>query len=101
MKPIIKDDKYYRAKERLSLIKKFYVSLSMFILFAIFLAWLNYYIDGWRHPWFLWAVGGWGLGLIFQGAKAFNWNPILGKNWEARKMKEFMEENENEPTVKF
>ncbi|GEQ85906.1 histidine kinase [Patiriisocius marinistellae] len=101
METFRKDDKYYRAKERLTLIKKFYMSLTFFIIFAIFIASLNYYVDQWRHPWFLWAVGGWGLGLFFQGAKAFKWNPIMGKNWEARKMKEFMEENDNEPTVKF
>lgn len=101
MEPFKKDDNYYSAKERVSLIKKFYMSLSFFIVFTVLLASLNYYVDQWRYPWFLWAIGGWGIGLLFQGAKAFDWNPFLGKNWEARKLKEFMGEEDNEPTVKF
>ena len=38
--------------------------------------------------WFLWAAFGWGIGLIFQAAKAFNWAPFMNKNWEEKKIKE-------------
>ena len=37
------------------------------------------------------AAFGWGLGLIFQAAKAFDWNPFISKDWEERKIKEYME----------
>lgn len=90
-----KDNKYYEAKEKVSNIKKFYTSLFGYIVFIGFLAGLNYYVNELRHPWFLWAAFGWGIGLCFQAAKTFQWNPFFGKNWEERKMKEYMEEEED------
>ena len=98
-----KDNKYYRAKERVAEIKKFYSSLMMFIIFIAFLAGINYYTNEFRYPWFLWAAFGWGIGIVFQAAKAFDWNPFVSRGWEERKMREFMkdeEENEND-TWKF
>ncbi|MEI7510523.1 MAG: 2TM domain-containing protein [Flavobacterium sp.] len=35
---------------------------------------------------------GWGVGVLFDGMKVFNYSPFLSKDWEARKMKEFMEQ---------
>jgi hypothetical protein len=90
-----KENKYLRAKERVEGIKKFYTSLIMFVVFISFLAALNYYTNEWRYMWFLWAAFGWGIGLFFQAVKAFRWNPFLGKNWEERKMKEFMDDENN------
>lgn len=87
-------NKYLRAKERVEHIKKFYTSAMMFVIFIGFLAALNYYTNQWRYMWFLWAAFGWGIGLFFQAAKAFDWNPLLGRNWEERKLKEFMEKDE-------
>jgi hypothetical protein len=92
MKTENKDSQYFRAKERVAEIKKFYSSIFFYVIFIGFLAGLNYYTNEWRYPWFLWAAFGWGIGLAFQAAKAFGWNPILGKDWEERKIKEFMEE---------
>ena len=89
-----RDSKYLRAKERMEHIKKFYTSLFFYIIFIAFLAGLNYYTNEWRYPWFLWAALGWGIGIIFQAAKAFKWSSLLGKDWEQRKMKQFMEEDE-------
>jgi len=34
---------------------------------------------------------GWGMGLLFHYMDAFNHNPILGRNWEQRKIKKYME----------
>ncbi len=92
MEPIRKDDAYYKAKDRVKEMKKFYTSLMSYVVFISLLGGLNYYINEWRHPWFLWAAFGWGIGLIFQAAKAFDWNPFFGKDWEERKMKELMDE---------
>lgn len=92
MEPIRKDDAYYKAKDRVIEIKKFYTGLMSYVVFISLLAGLNYYINEFRHPWFLWAAFGWGIGLLFQAAKAFNWNPFFGKDWEDRKMKELMDD---------
>lgn len=100
-----KDDKYYRAKKRVAQIKTFYMSLASYIIFIGFLATLNYYTNEWRNLWFLWAAFGWGIGLFFQAAKAFDFMSLLGKDWEAKKMKEFMEEEDknknDEPKIRF
>ena len=97
-----KDNKYYRAQERVREMKKFYTGLMAYVIFIGFLAGVNYYTTGWSYPWFLWAAFGWGIGLVFQAAKAFDWNPFVSKGWEERKLKEFMEEEDkNEETWKF
>lgn len=89
-----KDNKYFRAKQRVAEMKKFYSSLMFYVIFISGLAGLNYYTDQWRYPWFLWAAFGWGIGLLFQAAKAFGWPSFFGKGWEERKMKQFMEEEQ-------
>ncbi len=88
------DHKYLKAKKRVEDIKKFYTNVMMYILFICALAGLNYYVNGLRNPWFLWAAFGWGIGIFFQAIKVFNWTPFMGRDWEERKMKKFMEEEE-------
>lgn len=89
-----RENRYLRAKERVAEMKKFYTSLVFYIVFMVFLGWLNYYTNQWRYMWFLWAAFGWGIGLVFQAAKAFNWAPFMNKNWEEKKIKEFMDKEE-------
>ncbi len=90
-----KENKYLRAKERVAEMKKFYSSLLFYIIFIGFLAALNYYTNNWSYMWFLWAAFGWGIGLIFQAIKAFNWTPFMNRNWEERKIREFMEKEDD------
>ncbi|MGB0949701.1 MAG: 2TM domain-containing protein [Marinirhabdus sp.] len=89
-----RENKYLRAKERVQNVKKFYTSLTSYVIIISLLAGLNYYINEFRYAWFLWAAFGWGIGLVFQAAKAFGWSPFMNKDWEARKLKQFMEEEE-------
>ncbi|MCH9660184.1 MAG: 2TM domain-containing protein [Bacteroidetes bacterium] len=93
-----KENKYLRAKEQVAEIKKFYTSLLFYIVFICFLGGLNYYTNEWRYMWFLWAAFGWGIGLVFQAAKAYKWTPFMNKNWEERKIKELMDEEEQNTT---
>jgi hypothetical protein len=37
---------------------------------------------------------GWGIGVFFHGLKVFNYMPFFGKDWEEKKIKEFMEKEE-------
>ena len=94
-----RENRYLRAKERVEEVKKFYTSLIYYVVFMIFLGALNYYTNQWRYMWFLWAAFGWGIGLVFQAIKAFRWNAVMGKGWEERKRKEFMEEEEQKEQV--
>ncbi|MAP55016.1 2TM domain-containing protein [Altibacter sp.] len=93
MNDLEKQNKYIRAKERVADIKKFYTSLLFYILFIGFLAALNYYTNELRYPWFLWAALGWGIGIVIQAFKAFRWMPYMNKEWEERKIKEYMEKD--------
>lgn len=88
------DNNYLKAKKRVGEIKSFYSSLIAYILFILFLAGLNYYTNEWRNPWFLWAAFGWGIGLLFQGMKAFRGFSLFGRDWEEKKIKKFMEQEE-------
>ncbi|MGO3184049.1 MAG: 2TM domain-containing protein [Aequorivita sp.] len=89
------DQKYIKAKKKVEDMKKFYSNVMMYVFFICALAGLNYYVNELRNPWFLWAAFGWGIGIFFQAIKVFSWTPFMGKNWEEKKMKQFMEEEEN------
>ena len=85
-----------RAKERVEVLKKFYSNLTAYILVMCLLAGINYWANEWRYMWFLWAAFGWGLGILFHAFKVYGINPLLGKDWEERKIQEFMEEDERQ-----
>ncbi len=90
------ENRYLKAKERVDEIRGFYGNLTAYVIVITGLAILNYYVNGWSYMWFLWAAFGWGIGLVFHAINAFRWNPFFGKDWEERKIKEFMDkENEN------
>lgn len=90
-----KENRYLKAKQQVKEIKKFYTSLVSYIVFIGLLAGINYYTNEFRYAWFLWAAFGWGIGLIFQAVRAFDWNPFVSRDWEERKIKEFMEKEEH------
>lgn len=89
-----KESKYIRAKEKVEELKKFYANLWSYIMVISALALINYLTNGFGYMWFLWAAFGWGIGLLFHAVRTFNLNPFFGKNWEERKIRELMEENE-------
>ena len=94
MNEIEKENKYLRAKHKVAGIKKFYTSLLTYVVFISLLAALNYYTDGWSNPWFLWAAFGWGIAIVIQAFKAFEWLPFMGRNWEEKKLKEYMDKDD-------
>ena len=95
MEDFSRENKYIRAKERVEELKKFYGNLTAYVIVISGLAALNYWVDGWRYMWFLWAAFGWGIGLFFHAIRTFNLNPFFGKDWEERKIKEFMKEEDD------
>ena len=69
-------------------IRGFYGNLFSYLIVIPFLAWLN-----WRttdFPWALFPAVGWGFGLVMNGLDAFGYNPVLGRNWEERKIRELI-----------
>ncbi len=89
-----KELKYLRAKERLDEVRKFYTKLVRSLLLIVFLAGVNYFLNEWRYMWFLWAAFGIGIGLVSNAIKVFGVNPFFGRDWEDRKIREFMEKDE-------
>jgi len=87
--------KYYRAQERVTEIKNFYGKVLSAIFTIIIIAAINYYLNEWRHAWFLWVVLGLGISLFLKALKIFNFNPFMSRGWEERKLQEFMNEEEN------
>lgn len=87
----LEDKRYQKAKERVEAIKKFYANLLAYCIVIPFLALLNYNTTSF--PWILFPVCGWGFGLFMHGMEAFGYNPILGKNWEERKIRDYMKDD--------
>ncbi|WP_405376606.1 2TM domain-containing protein [Nonlabens sp. Asnod3-A02] len=84
-------ERYTRAKARVEEIKAFYSHLTVYIIVNIGIAGLNYYHDGWEETWFLYPLGGWGIGVVGHAIGTFGSNPFTSKNWEERKIQELMD----------
>ncbi|APY01470.1 2TM domain-containing protein [Lacinutrix venerupis] len=87
-----------RAKKRVKRIKGFYTHLLIYIVINTVIVFIN--IDNLKpgQSYFQWynfiTLTIWGIPLIIHGLTVFLPNFILGTNWEERKIKEIME-NEN------
>ncbi len=86
------EQKYRRAKKRVEEIRGFYGNLTAYIAFNIFFLVINLMTSP-EQLWFFWPMLGWGIGVFFHGMKVFNYSPF-GKEWEERKVREFMEQEE-------
>lgn len=84
------DDKYYLAKKKVESIKGFYGNLISYVIVNCFLVVINLMTSP-QYLWFFWPLLWWGVGVIFHGLKVFEVFPVFGKDWEERKIKEFME----------
>ena len=93
-----KEEKYIRARERVTALKRFYGKLVSYIIFMIFFAAINYYTNEWNNMWFLWIAFFWGIGMVVEAGKVFGFSLLFGKHWESKKIKELMEDEEPEST---
>ncbi|MEL6918772.1 MAG: 2TM domain-containing protein, partial [Bacteroidota bacterium] len=87
----IDDKRYEKAKEKVEAIKGFYGNLTAYCIVIPFLAYLNYTTTSF--PWIVFPVLGWGFGLLMHGMEAFGYNPFLGKSWEEKKIRKYMEDD--------
>lgn len=91
--PIAKEMKYDRAKERVKKMKEFYSNFISYCIIIPFLVFINYWTTSFAFPWVIFPIFGWGLGVLFHYAEAFDRHIFLGKNWEKRKIRQFMNES--------
>lgn len=95
-----KEERYFKARKKVEEIKGFYGNLISFTVVNIGLFALNMFTSP-KHLWFYWPLLWWGIGVIFHGLKVFNIMPFFGKDWEQKKIKEFMDkENESKSNRK-
>jgi hypothetical protein len=86
-----RDENYLRAKKRVENLKAFYIHLTVYILVNLMLFFINISSDS-SKLWFLYPLGGWGIGIVIHGLTTFPFG-IFGKEWEERKIKEYMEKD--------
>jgi hypothetical protein len=88
-------EKYQAAKKRVKQIKGFYANVVCYIIFISFFIFINLKYTP-EHIWFYWPMCGWGIGLLFHAFGVFKIVPFFGDDWEERKIKEFMKEEEKQ-----
>ena len=84
--------RYERAKERVDQLKSFYSNLLAYCIVIPFLVYLNYRSTSF--PWAIFPAVGWGIGLIGHWMAVYGRNPFFGRDWENRKIREFMNSEE-------
>ena len=88
------NDQYLRARNHVDELKSYYYSLLSYCLVIPFLIFVNYKTF-WGVQWFWFPMFGWGIGICIQAYRVFVRNGIFGRNWEKRKMEEFMRNDQN------
>ena len=84
-------ERYERARARVGALKGFYIHTTVFVLVNLALFVINVMVGGgW---WFYWPLLGWGIGLGVHalGVFGFGGGGPLGRDWEERKIREFMD----------
>lgn len=84
------ETKLKEAKERVEKLKGFYCHLTIYLIFIPIFITLNY-MGGSNFPWAIFPIVGWGFGVAGHASETFDWNPFFSKQWEQRKIKEYMD----------
>lgn len=87
-------ERYQKAKKQVQEVKGFYSHLASYIVVMIVIVYINLKYTP-EILWFIWSMLGWGIGLFFHAMKVFNFFPFFNKDWESRKIKQFMEEEKD------
>lgn len=95
----IEQEKYERATKKVKRLKGFYTHLLAYIVVNIMIIILNVHDLKPEESYFQWknfiTLGFWGVGLLAHALSTFMPDIILGKNWEERKIQEYMEKNKS------
>lgn len=91
MKTAVKNEEAYkRAKKRVEELKGFYAHLIIYVVVNGVLVLINLWTSP-RFLWFLFPLIGWGIGLFFHAVFGFGLFGIFTKEWEEKKIKEYMD----------
>ncbi|MFD2561510.1 2TM domain-containing protein [Aquimarina rubra] len=94
-----KEKRYKNAKKRVDDERGFYSHLSIYIVINLVILFINtnFKSQGFENwgQWHLYITPVlWGIGLLFHGLRVFKQNFIFGRNWEQRKIKQLMDEDD-------
>lgn len=84
-------ERYQKVKKQVQELKEFYRHLLIYVIIMAVIIFINLKYTP-EVLWFFWTLFGWGIGLFFHAMKVFNFFPFFDKEWEDKKIKEFMEE---------
>jgi hypothetical protein len=88
-------EQYQYARKQVKSLKGFYIHLTIYILLNLMIIFASFYDKSsgneniWRFETFATAIF-WGIGLIAHGVSVFGKNLIFNKEWEEKKIQEFM-----------
>ncbi|WP_413997719.1 2TM domain-containing protein [Flavobacterium sp. W1B] len=96
------EDKYKEAERKVKKLKGFYTHLIVYILVNILIVFININDLSAGESYFkmenFFTAFFWGIGLLAHGLSTFMPHWIFGKNWEDKKIKEFMEKEKQNNT---
>ncbi|QHI39135.1 hypothetical protein IMCC3317_45360 [Kordia antarctica] len=92
------EERYIQAQKKVDKIKGFYGHFASYIIVNVFiLTMIGLNLDNgesfWQFGHFSTAFF-WGIGVAFHALGTFGSNFMFGKNWEERKIKEYMSKDE-------
>ena len=82
-----------RATKRVKELRDFYVHLAIYVVVNAGLVLLDL-LQGDGLQWAQWVILGWGIGLAAHAVSVFIFESRSASRWEARKLAEFLEEEE-------
>lgn len=95
----LEKDRYIRAQKRVKSIKGFYSHALVYVVINLMIMINNINRLDPDESYFQWenfsTLGFWGIGLLAHGLSVFMPYFILGKDWEDRKLKEFLDKEKN------
>lgn len=92
------EDSYIRARKHVENVKEFYYSIIAYCLVMPFLIYINYKTS-WDFKWFWFPIIGWGIGIVINAFRVYFSEGIFGRNWEERKIKQYMYNDDEEETL--
>lgn len=99
MQDLNEKNRYEAAKKKVKNIKGFYVHLLIFILVNAYILFKRYHRFDTVNDFLVFhnfsTLFFWGIGLGAHALSVFGPDLFLGKNWEERKIKEFMDREKN------
>ena len=93
----LEKDRYERAVKRVKRMRGFYSHAIVYVVINIMIIVINIQNLDANESYFQWhnftTLFFWGIGLLAHGLSVFTPNFIFGKDWEERKIKEFMDKD--------